>query len=651
VSDSSLSRGARRGAVSSLPSRRLRRFALHCESLELRQLLSVGQGSYAAGVVSGQIVAQPALAVSPLVRGGGPTGLSPSQLRTAYGVNQISFGSVSGTGAGQTIAIIDSYFDPNISSDLARFDSQYGLSAPPSLTQYVENGLWWNNSGWALETALDVEWAHAIAPAANIVLVEAQPDLNDLFSAVGFASGLSGVSVVSMSWGAGEFAGETAYDSVFTTPAGHNGVTFVAASGDSGTTEYPSASPNVLSVGGTTLNVSSQGAYLSEKGWSGSGTGSSPYESEPSWQSTATSASGRTTPDVAWDANPSTGVSVYDSVPYYGQSGWFTVGGTSVGAPSWAGLIAIADQGLAQNHIGSLSNAQTSLYQSSSSNFNQLSAKTYGLVTGLGSPKANLLVPALVQLNTPASPGGTSSAVVAAKSSAPVVGRNDLLPPTVTNPTTAGTGSSSSSSSSSTSSISITALNPSSTSSTTTPTVAPVYIVPPPLPPLVIHLGASVSPVTTQAVLSPLAVQEEQPASITRFGQSSETELDKLFKPQVGPRQDAPPLIDDVEPFQPLGPADAPKGERDLGPGPRGDWPSRVLTEPGSGAVLELAGRSTPAEDRGNGTPPAGGFSTLFGAAMVAAGGYHLALRWSDRFRGRSASRWAGVNPSGRRFL
>ena len=196
--------------------------------------------------------------------------------------------------------------------------------------------------------------AHAIAPGANIVVVEAQPDLNDLVSANRFASQLPGVSVVSMSWGSGEFAGESAYDGAFTTPAGHAGVTFVASSGDSGTTEYPSASPNVLSVGGTTLSVTSTGAIVSETGWSGSGTGYSTYESAPSWQTTGLNSSARTTPDVAWDANPSTGVSVYDSVPYYGQSGgWFTVGGTSVGAPSWAGLIAIADQGLARQGVGS----------------------------------------------------------------------------------------------------------------------------------------------------------------------------------------------------------------------------------------------------------------------------------------------------------
>ena len=103
-------------------------------------------------------------------------------------MNQISFGSVSGNGAGQTIAIIDAYFDPNISSDLAKFDSQYGLPAPPSFTQYVENGLRSNNSGWALETALDVEWAHAIAPAATSSWSRPSPTLNDLFSAVSFAS-------------------------------------------------------------------------------------------------------------------------------------------------------------------------------------------------------------------------------------------------------------------------------------------------------------------------------------------------------------------------------------------------------------------------------------------------------------------------------
>ena len=258
-----------------------------------------------------------------------------------------------------------------------------------------------------------------------------------------------------MSWGANEFSGETAYDSVFTTPTGHNGVMFVAGSGDSGTTEYPAASPNVLSVGGTTLNVTPQGGYVSETGWSDSGTGYSPYESEPSWQTTAlgTNESGtRMTPDVAWDANPSTGVSVYDSVPYYGQSGWFTIGGTSVGAPSWAGLIAITDQGLAQNGIGSLSNAQASLYQLSSNDFNHpgsgstgsSSSATYSLVTGLGSPKAPLVIAGILAANSV--PNGSATAQVAVSTPAHHV-RATSLRFDVTSSSTSATGSSSGASS------------------------------------------------------------------------------------------------------------------------------------------------------------------------------------------------------------
>ena len=134
----------------------------------------------------------------------------------------------------------------------------------------------------------------------------------------------------------------------------------MASAGDSATVEYPSASPNVLSVGGTTLNVTSNGTYVSETAWSDSGGGLSAFEPGQSFQTAALTASGlpttaRATPDVAFDANPSTGVSVFDSV---GGVGWVTVGGTSVGAPSWAGLIAIADQGLALAGKGSLSNAQ-----------------------------------------------------------------------------------------------------------------------------------------------------------------------------------------------------------------------------------------------------------------------------------------------------
>ena len=246
---------------------------------------------------------------------GTPAGLSPAQVKTAYGVNQVAFnGTVTGNGAGQTIAIVDAYYDPSIASDLAKFDAQFGLAAPPSFTQYVQSGLQSDNAAWALETSLDVEWAHAIAPAASIDLIEALRTRPTSSARSVYASGLPGVSVVSMSFGTSEFAGQTAYDSVFTTPAGHNGITFVASSGDSSTVEYPSSSPNVLAVGGTTLNVSSTGAYGSETAGMVAAAGRVPTRPSPPIRTRSQSSTTRTTPDVAWDANPNTGVAVYDSV-------------------------------------------------------------------------------------------------------------------------------------------------------------------------------------------------------------------------------------------------------------------------------------------------------------------------------------------------
>jgi subtilase family serine protease len=409
-----LLRRARPSAHTRSRSRRCKCAQPTCEQLEYRELLT-------AGVVNpslDKINARPALEVlaqsSTL-----PAGLTPQEIRTAYGVDKITFssGNVSGNGAGQTIAIVDAYNDPNIASDLAAFDAEYGLASPPSFT-VVNLGGATTDPGWALETALDVEWAHAVAPAANIVLVEAaSASLSGLFSAVSFAGKLPGVSVVSMSWGTPEFLGESTYDSVFTTPAGHANVTDVAASGDSGAWSgpmYPSVSPNVLAVGGTTLTVTAGGVYSSETGWSGStggfsGTDSNffSFETEPSYQVAALQAAGlsygvRTTPDVSWNADPSTGVAAYDSVSYGGQSGWFQLGGTSAAAPAWAALVAIADQGLATGGKGPLSTAQvlTDLYSLPSSDFHDItsgsngySATTgYDLVTGLGTPRADAVV-------------------------------------------------------------------------------------------------------------------------------------------------------------------------------------------------------------------------------------------------------------------
>ena len=212
-----------------------------------------------------------------------PTGMTPTQIRQAYGFSTLSFGSTAANGAGETIAIVDAYDDPNIASDLHQFDLQFGLP-DPVFTKVNETGGSTppaTNNSWATEIALDVEWSHAVAPGANILLVEANSASDyDLMTAVSYASQASGVAAVSMSWGGGEWSGETGYDSYFTTPSGHPGVTFLASSGDSGAPiNYPSSSPNVVSVGGASLYLTAQNNYSSESGWSGSGGGVSSYES------------------------------------------------------------------------------------------------------------------------------------------------------------------------------------------------------------------------------------------------------------------------------------------------------------------------------------------------------------------------------------
>ncbi len=170
---------------------------------------------------------------------------NPSQIRTAYNFTSLFANYNANARAGQTIGIVDAYSNPNIFSDVDNFDSAFGLPGPASnfLSVVVQNGgttLPSYDFGWAVEIALDVEWAHVLAPAAHIVLVEANsPTMNDLTAAVDQAVA-QGASVVSMSWGASEFPYESTYDSHFNRP----GVTFIAAAGDSGAgTEYPAVSP------------------------------------------------------------------------------------------------------------------------------------------------------------------------------------------------------------------------------------------------------------------------------------------------------------------------------------------------------------------------------------------------------------------------
>jgi hypothetical protein len=329
------------------------------EPLEVRQLLSCSLAS----------VESPALEIIPpsathSVKGAAVTvqGITPAEIKSAYG-----FTGLSEDGAGQTIAIIDAYNDPNITSDLGTFDSEFDLAAPPSFKVVSQTGsttaLPATSAAWAQEISLDVEWAHAIAPDANILLVEAKNDsTTNLLDAVNYARDASGVSVVSMSWGGSEMSNETSYDSYFTTPAGHIGVTFVAASGDEGAAggaEWPAVSPNVVAVGGTTLNLNGS-TYGSESAWSDTSDGTSQYESTPSYQSSL-GVSGRTTADVSYDADPNTGFATYDSLSYEGQSGWAVVGGTSAGTPQWSALFALADQGRVAAGEGTLQSGTQTL--------------------------------------------------------------------------------------------------------------------------------------------------------------------------------------------------------------------------------------------------------------------------------------------------
>jgi subtilase family serine protease len=353
-----------------------------------------------------------------------PTGLTPAQLLHAYGIDQIRFnqGTVAGDGSGQTIAIIVGGDNPDIAADVHGFDQQFGLP-DPVLTRVAADGSTIYppvNSTWVTESLLDVEWAHAVAPRAQILLVEADASQDatsfaNFIAAVDYARKQPGVTVVSMSYAKTQFAAEVNSDSHFTTPAGHAGITFLAATGDRGTPAgYPAASPNVVGVGGTVLQVNLAGDYLGETGWNSSGGGLSTYEAQPGYQQgvVGQSATQRASPDVALDAG--TAVSVYD-IRNGAATPWGYVAGTSLATPLWAGLIALADQGRAASGLGSLDGpTQTlpALYQLPAADFHDitggdnpsLAGPGFDLVTGRGSPIANLLVPDLVKFASSVTP-------------------------------------------------------------------------------------------------------------------------------------------------------------------------------------------------------------------------------------------------------
>lgn len=382
---------AARNLRKSLNIHRAIRHRLRVEELEARTLLSAGLDALFAVPAAGPFVTNPT-----------PVGYTPSQIRYAYGIDQLA-----GNGSGQTIAIVDAYDDPNIASDVDFFNQTFGLprfnqSGGPTFTKVNQTGGTKYpkvNSGWAGEISLDVEWAHAVAPGANILLVEATTNsFTNLLTAVDYAS--SHASVVSMSWGSNEFSGETTYDAHFL----HSGVTFVASSGDNGAPpEWPAISPNVVAVGGTTLRLNPDNSWNSETGWAGSGGGYSSFEIEPGYQTSVQSSGVRTNPDVGYNADPNTGFAVYDTVRYYGQTGWFQAGGTSAGAPQWAGLVALANQSrvaAGKSTLDGVGQTLPTLYSVSAGDFHDVTfgnngysaGPGYDLVTGRGTPYANLVV-------------------------------------------------------------------------------------------------------------------------------------------------------------------------------------------------------------------------------------------------------------------
>lgn len=314
---------------------------------------------------------------------------TPASLACLYGINPgagISGGCnpetlrTVATGGSKAIAIVDAYDYPTALADLIAFSKQFGLPAPTATTFTVayegstnpgpdplcgEFGGW---SCWAAEAALDIEMAHAMAPAAHIYLVEANSESNaDLFAAVKKAATLvavAGGGEVSMSWGEGEYYGESAEDANMT---GKN-VVFFASSGDSEGTFYPAVSPNVVAVGGTSIarNPATLG-FEGETAWDQTGGGFSAYETRPAFQSTISSAH-RGVPDVAAVGNPYTGVWVYMSFDnkYAGVLyPWNIFGGTSVGAPLWAGIVNHAGHfsaSTAAEHALIYANAKTAAY-------------------------------------------------------------------------------------------------------------------------------------------------------------------------------------------------------------------------------------------------------------------------------------------------
>jgi subtilase family serine protease len=381
-----------------------------------------------------------------LVIGGQPfVCYEPAQVRAAYDYP-------SGlTGTGQTIVIIDAYGSPTIKTDLALFDAVFGVPAPPSFTVVCPQGCPAVNvknsphddAGWTIETSLDVEWSHAMAPGANLVLVVAATNSgNALNLATQYAIQQYPGSVISQSFGVPEFLvrGNNAQlmqaHANFVAAVQRN-ITMLASAGDNGATNgaslanasFPSSDPLVTAVGGTeglpyptglVVLSGSALAYGGEQVWNepqfDAATGGAPsllFE-VPSFQS-GLGLPRRTTPDVSYNAAVNGGVLVYDST--LDATSFYIVGGTSAGSPQWAAIVALANQYAHNNGFGPLGYINPALYALGKSSsygldFHDITVGNNALnstigfsahagwddASGWGTPDVSSLIPTLVGL-------------------------------------------------------------------------------------------------------------------------------------------------------------------------------------------------------------------------------------------------------------
>jgi subtilase family serine protease len=429
-----------------LSTRRLTMQALHGRHLEAMRSLT--PDAAAAPAASGSVVAT----------------YTPAQIRAAYGLPALPAAGASLTaaqaaqlGAGQTIYILDAQHDPNVAAELAAFNTKFNLPACTTKTiaptaslplaaastsgcelavvySTANGGMTATqpayDSGWASEITLDVQWAHATAPLARIVLIEtADPSYNNLLGGAKLANAM-GPGIVSMSFGGSESSGTMSSDSVFAASS----MTYLAATGDSGAAvSWPAVAPHVLAVGGTTLSYSGSG-LRSEVAWSGTGGGVSQYTATPSYQTSAVPGMGtpvrRTVADVAFNADPSSGQYVAMIAPGSSTVRWGSVGGTSLSTPQWAGLIAVANATRALNGKAAMGAPHAALYgqiatvpgtyasvfaditAGSDGSCAACTAKSgYDQLTGLGTPNVSNLLSALSGLTVATAPQVGSASI------------------------------------------------------------------------------------------------------------------------------------------------------------------------------------------------------------------------------------------------